>query len=275
MIQALYLCSAAQLRRGWTRRIGQAGGAALLAAATMSAAHADATTIDFEHVSNVVTPALAAGDSIYAGRDQFSSQGYLATVADSTFAQSQDGYTPGLAGAIVDGGNAYNCDIIACPAGNASKYYSGLNDGSISFSRSDSHGFHLNSLDFAFVSPVYGVPDGVYGRLVISGSKVGGGTISTEVDFGGQNADGLYTFASWNAGAFGKADLSSVTISACLFDGAGGCVNSDVSANQAQFALDNVHLTSAVPEPAAWMMFGLGLALAAVARRRGAFLPNA
>jgi len=267
MIRASYCCGSGKGQRRLARHVA---GAALLLTVLAPAAQAGQTTIDFENVFNIVSPTLSAGDSIYAGRDQFSSNGYVATVADSPFAQSLPDYAPGLAGGIANGSNPFTCDIVACPAGNGSRYYVGLNDGSVSFARSDNLSFHVQALDYAFVAPVSGLADGQYGRLVISGKTDGGGSVSTEIDFAPQGGTGQYSFTSWSAAGFAKASLTSVTISACLFDGLGNCVNSDLSANQAQFAIDNLQLStnvSPVPEPDAYAMLGLGLAVLGLARR--------
>lgn len=205
----------------------------------------------------------------YAGGETFVDSGYQLLVQDSPYAIA-NGWTGGAAGAIINGADVNSCDVIACPGGNASNAFLGLNDGSVKLSRLDAHAFRISSLDYAFVAPVGGLSNAVYGQLVLTGQLAGGGTISTALDFPTQNANGDFAFsnAALNS-VFSHANLSGLTISACLFDGNGSCFNSaDFPAmNQAQFGIDNLNV-SAVPEPSAYLMMGLGLAGLGLARRR-------
>jgi hypothetical protein len=78
-------------------------------------------------------------------------------------------------------------------------------------------------------------------------------------------------FDTWDLGAdFAKEHFSSLSISACLFNDAAVCVNSatDSPMNQAQFAIDDLQMTT-VPEPGTAALLALGaLGMAMSARRR-------
>lgn len=232
----------------------------LIAAATLGAAFASpaalADPIDFE--STLLT-SLNGNESTSAG-------GFRFTAADGPVAQFF-GFT-GVAGAVYNGGQG--CGDTPCPAGNTSNFYTGLNDGSVTLTHEGGRFFGLGSLDFGFLAAVPGLPDGTWGQLRLSGSLVGGGVLERALDFAGQNVNGEFMFSNWLLDAgFASSALNSLTISACMYDGSGACVNSvDAPAlNLAQFAIDN--LAVSVPEPAAPALLMLGaLGMALTARRR-------
>lgn len=235
--------------------------AALGALALMSATSAMAVVIDFE----------STGPMTYNGTETFSESGYSMTVLD-TPASGPDG--TGFAGAIGNGSDPYLCAIAACPANNRSNFYMGVNDGALKVARSDNAAFTVWSLDYSFLAPVGGLPSYSYGQLTLEGTLAGGGTKSVAYNFAELSAQGNPFFASrWLGDVFGNAGLSSLTISSCLFDGAGGCYRPLAgSENQAQFALDNLTLNPviAVPEAETYAMMGLGLGLVGLLSRRRA-----
>ncbi|HJU99755.1 MAG TPA: NF038120 family PEP-CTERM protein [Burkholderiaceae bacterium] len=227
-------------------------GVVVSAAALLGAAPAMADTINFE----------SHGPDIFAGGDSFAEAGYTMQVLDSIAGGG------GFAGAIANGADPDTCSVAACPVGNNSMYYLGLNDGGLNIHRTDASAFSLHGLDYAFVAPVGGLPNFSYGQLVLTGTLAGGGTVRNAFDFQLQNGAGNYVFGAVPLGsAFGQATLSGLTVSACLFDGNGSCFNP--AANQAQFAIDNLNV-SAVPEPSAYAMLMLGLGGVAFAARRRA-----
>ncbi|MBJ7312758.1 NF038120 family PEP-CTERM protein [Rugamonas sp. CCM 8940] len=230
-------------------------GAAAGALALLAALPAAAAVIDFE----------SQGATTYGGGETFGEAGYTLRVLDSLIGAGDGG---GAAGILINGRDAASCDVAACPAGNKSNYYGGINDGGLNISRDDHLGFHLSGLDFAFIAPIGGLVDYSYGQLVLTGNLVGGGSVRSTFSFPGQNGKGEFVFsgAGLNNG-FRNATLSGLTISACLFGSGGGtCYNP--AGNQAQFAIDNLNL-SAVPEPETYLMLLSGLAgLGLLARRR-------
>ncbi len=234
------------------RRLKQLSAVALGAMALMSAVPAMADTIDFE----------SQLPDIFAGGMSFTDHGFNLLVIDSPFSSTGDG----LAGALVNGADPYTCVNAVCPAGNDSSYYAGLNDGAVKLTGSDARGFRLSAIDYAFVSPIGGLPTGLQpGKLTISAEKVGGGTVYAELDFSALNGNSASPFVHAGLSAqFGTAAYSSVVFSSCLFDGNGGC---SPYGNQAQFAIDNIEVT-AVPEPQTYAMLGLGLAAIGLLSRR-------
>jgi len=99
--------------------------------------------------------------------------------------------------------------------------------------------FNLFSLNFAFLAPLGGLPDGVYGQLRLTGLLTDGSTVSVAKDFASQDQNGAFQFANWLLEPeFSKLNLSSVTIDACMFDGLGNCLNdANNPVGLAQFAL--------------------------------------
>lgn len=236
-------------------------GAALVAVALLSAAPAMAGVIDFESI----------GAMTYNGTETFSQSGYTMTVLDTP--ASGPGGT-GFAGAIGNGSDPYLCEIAACPTGNTSNFYLGVNDGGLKVARGDNAAFRVSSIDYAFLAPLGGLPSNSYGQLTLLGTLSGGGTMTVAYDFPVLNALGNSPFVTTSlSGAFANFSLSSLVISSCLFDGAGGCYRPLAgSENQAQFAFDNLTLSAvaAVPEADTYAMMGLGLGLVGLLSRRRA-----
>ena len=228
--------------------------AAAIGAITMvAAAPAMATVIGFE---NSGLDGLTSGDTIVES-------GFTLTVLDSPAGPG------GLLGAIVDGSDPLHCTITACPVGNTSRHYLGLNDGALSVARDNQQGFRLSGLDFAFVGPVGGLSNLNYGKLVLTGQLLGGGSVQAAFNFPSQNPAGDNVFAHLSQlGDLSGASLSSLTINACLFGNDSNCYFP--ANNQAQFGLDNLEV-AAVPEPETYAMLlgGLGV-MAMLSRRRRA-----
>ena len=234
-------------------------GAALGALALMGATPAMAAVIDFESI----------GPAIYGGTETLSENGYTMTVIDTPAVPGGTGF----AGAVGDGSDPFLCAIAACPTGNASHFYMGVNDGSLKVARGDNAAFQVSGIDYAFLAPVGGLPSYSWGQLTLLGTRTDGGTISVAYDFPLLDAVGNSPFVTNSLTAFGNISLSSLVISSCLFDGAGGCYSPlPGSENQAQFAFDNLNINAVapVPEPETYAMMGLGLGLVGLLSRRRA-----
>jgi hypothetical protein len=239
-------------------RIKQLAGSALVGAAVIMAApaHASVATLDSQ------------APLVYNHGEKFQDAGLTFTTQISAYVQSL-GITEGLAGTILDGGNPNSCGAVNdCPSGNASKFYAGWNDGSVDVQRGG--GFYtLSSLRYSFFAPVGGQPDGSYGQLVLKATTMDGDTVTRSADFAGQDGDGHFMFSTWNLDAdFAALHLSNLNISACLFDGNGGCQNmADWAPYAAQFAIDDLDVALPLPGSAPLLLLGLA-GVAAIRRRR-------
>jgi hypothetical protein len=237
---------------------------AATALALLGAAPAMASVVNFESLSP---------DAIYVDGDTLGEAGYTLTAVDN------HGGTSGPVGLLVNGMDPTSCWLGGCPTNNTSHSYLGLNDGGITIKKDDGGRFSLRKLDFGFVAPFGGLPNFSYGRLQLTGTYANGGTIGFALDFPGLDASGnpLFDTATLPAG-FGYAELTSLTIRACLFDGIGGCTVapdiSDPSIYQAQFAIDNLALAE-VPEPGSLTLIGLGMGALLARRRKSASSNNA
>jgi len=242
-----------QLQEGSSARtLKKITAAALGAIALMSALPAMADVLDF-HLQD---------STIFGGGESFSEAGYTFLVNDTTAVEAGGG----LAGMFVYGKDENNCNGLACATNNDTMYYAGLNDGSVTIKR-DGGAFQLNSLSYAFLPPLPGSGPYSFGQLTLVGTLLSGRTASTSIDFPALDAGGYASFAlSALDSGFTSGIYTSVTIGSCVFTSATAC--SYPSGNQAQFAIDDLNVTAAVPEPETYAMMGLGLGVLALMRRR-------
>jgi MYXO-CTERM domain-containing protein len=206
------------------------GAIALAAAACLPA---QASIVDFEDVipGSFLMPAVMSG-------------GY-------TFASG------GLGFSGVDDANAFSVFGNA-PDNSTGQFLYALNDDTITLTLG---GERFLGFDMAFIGPVLFSPGTSAGRLLVEAQTTTG--LVTEVyDFGVSNANGVWEFFSVTSSTLSSSSVSSVTFSACLYDGNGGCgIDPFVPA---QFALDNIH----VPEPGSAALALVALCLLVSARRR-------
>lgn len=171
----------------------------------------------------------------------------------------------GFAGAVTDSAGCSGSAIV-CPVGNATQFYTGLNDGALMVTLGE-ESLHMTSLDFGFVLPVPVSLSGSVGQLILAGVDADGNYTFLSKEFGLQDNNGDYGFEHWALdSAFTNMAFKSVTLVACVYDVNGDCQNP--SNNQAQFAVDNIGF---LPEPASLALTGVSLfGLLAAGRRRQA-----
>ena len=128
--------------------------------------------------------------------------------------------------------------------------------------------FSVNSFKFAFLPVVpgfYGAGD-LPGQLIASYMDAMGGMGTQTFDFGASDAAGTFAFDMVGTSGALAGALKSLTFSACVFDGLGGC---SAGFNDAQFAIDNIDVT-VIPEPTSLALVALALVAASASRRRRA-----
>ena len=215
--------------------------AAIAAAALSPQVHA-ATLIDFE------PPALTG---LYFAGDSFTQNGYKMTV--------------GFDAGIVDNAGAFSS---GGPTGNPTQFYAQLNEGELILEREDGGLFSLDGFDAAF-APLNPLAGGTT-ALIVLGTFADATTVGLGFQFLGSGSD-RFPFGTYN-NAIDFANFTNVKqieFFACSFNGTNFCTTP--LQNNGQFALDNIHVTSApIPEPTTVALFSLGLVGLALSRRRSA-----
>ncbi len=204
---------------------------------------------------------------VYNHGESFADGGLKFTARISAFAQSL-GISEGMGGEILSSDDPNSCGaVLDCPTGATGNYYAGWNDGSVDVGRAGNF-YNLRSLRFAFFAPTGGLADGSYGQLVLHATTEDGSSVTRSAGFAGQDGNGHFMFSTWMLDdAFAALRLTNVNISACLFDGNGGCFNmAEWAPNAAQFAIDDLQVELPLPGSAPLLLLGLA-GLAAIRRR--------
>lgn len=226
---------------------------------------AQAVKIDFEEAIPFDLP-TAPYAPLFGNGDEFYQGGFWL----DPFSNSPDAFPGDLVGALVDGSDLSTCFSVLCPANNATKFYTGLNDGVLAIGRLDSLPFLVNGFDASFVGASGDTLPPVAGLLRLQGIRADtGGSISQDFLLNGPQ-NGELDFSSYlTSGIFATTPLDYFFAFGFACDATGLC--SAFSSDKGQFALDNVNITviGAVPEPATWLLVAVGLvAVGGMSRRR-------
>lgn len=163
---------------------------------------------------------------------------------------------------VVDGPDSFF--VAQAPTGNATQFYSGLNDSELALTLTDGGAFSLYGFDAGFVAPAPQLSGVIPGRMVLLGTQLGGNSISASWEFAASGDDGLFSFQHFGSGLGSFTNLTSLIFLACVYTD-DGCQNP--AQNLAQFSLDNVNVV-AVPEPSTYVLLALGLCGVGVYSRR-------
>jgi hypothetical protein len=234
---------------------------ATAALACMGAPHA-ATVLTFD---DAIDTTYAPFAPLMSHLDELQTQGFWV----DTYSTKGGADTGDFVGVLVDGANvADTCVGVVCPTNNSTQYLVAVNDGYPDIGRLDGNTFKLLTFDASFVAASGDVVLPTALALVVEGWQ--GNTLAiTETFYFPGPASGAYSFATYSLGsAFAGVDITDVGFRGYACTTPTTCTR---SLDKAQFALDNITV-NAVPEPAEWLLMGLGLAAVGglVRRRRAA-----
>lgn len=175
--------------------------------------------------------------------------------AGESFAQSGFKMTLDFDAGIVDTAAALGG---SAPTGNATQFFSGLNDSGLIMERQDGGLFSMTGFDVAFIplSP----PSSQNTVIVAAGVLANNSSFALAWGFGQafQTLNNSLDFSAFT-------DVKLVEFFACSFDGVNICAAP--TANNGQFAIDNIQVTF-VPEPSTLSLLPLALLGLALGKRR-------
>lgn len=230
---------------------------ALAAAAMACMTVAQATVITFD---SVIDTTLAPFAPLLGHNDEILTQGYWLDPW-STKATRQDG---DLVGALIDGNDVVaTCSGIVCPAGNPTQFLGIFNDAQLYFGQVGGGVFNLAQFSASFIAASGDAVPPLALILRVDGYSGATKVATQDFQLPGPVA-GNYSFATYSVNAaYGSTLVDQVVMYGYNCNAAGSCAR---ASDKAQFAVDNI---TVVPEPAEWLLMGLGLvAVGAVARRR-------
>lgn len=213
---------------------------AIAGAALSPQAHAQVSTvIDFED------PSLTG---LYFIGDSFSQQGY--------------DFSVGFDFANIDSKMAL--ETFARPSGNDGQFYTQSNEGSLAFRHAQGAAFSLDGFSAAYVPSS---ADSTPNTVLIAFATLAGGGVDFNLFSLAPKTSGAYPFASYSDPADFSffASVVQVEFFTCSLVGSSLC---SVVVNNGQFAIDDIRLTAAVPEPTVAAMLALGLLGLALRGRR-------
>lgn len=171
---------------------------------------------------------------------------------------------PAQAGEIYSGSN---CGVQRCPTNNASNYYGTYADGYLYFGLNNNATFSLTSLDASMIGYAGQTTfPGTSGALLIQGFDASNRAVGNSQTIFMPGQGGALTFNTYDLSPLSQYEFSYVRIYGYACDVGGNCSRTN---GRAHIALDNIRtVNGAVPEPATLALFGIGLAGAALIRRR-------
>ena len=185
---------------------------------------------------------------------------------DDSFAQSGFTLTQGYDAGTVD--KAAALPVTIAPTGNSTQFYFNSNDGDLLLTATNGGAFSLDGFSAAFV-PLSNPTQATTIGIVALATTMTGSVFGTIFSFGDTASSSHgYPFLTFSAAAdFGRfVNLASVDFFSCAIVNGSAC--SVPTHNNGQFALDNVRVTAAVPEPGTSALMALGLAAVATVLRR-------
>ncbi|NVM78693.1 hypothetical protein FHW83_004523 [Duganella sp. SG902] len=227
----------------------------LMTLAALPSASAKDITLDFE---NMPPGPLFQGDAFDIGHDV-----YFEPFSVSSSAQPGD-----YVGEVVESAWAgEQCGQVQCP-GTGGTYLAALNDSAMYFSTFSGQAFSVKSLDASFLGPQAASYYPTMGALRIQANRADG-SYALATFYLGPPGDNGYEFTHFTtSSAFANDQFVEIYVFGLACNSAGSC--SAFNSDRGQFALDNLVLTSAVPEPSTWLLLGGGLLLIGAVRRRRA-----
>jgi|GEM_PF-579345 len=237
----------------------------VVAAVMLGAMESQASVITFDDITD---SGFAASLPLLGHGDEFYESGFWL----ETGSNQLDALPGDLVAAIVDGADVANtCFSIVCPSNNPTHYFTALNDGYLALGLLNNQPFSINSFDASFVA-AFGdlVPDTSLILKILGHKADGSGLLANDFELGGLE-EGVLNFYSYITDPlFAAAQFDYV-----FFYGF-ACNNNDTTCtafgtDKGQFALDNINLT-AVPEPSALFLLGIGMVVMCLRRRTFRFV---